>query len=146
MDNIGNLLKEKGSTIHAAAAGSTVLQVVNLMCAARVGAMLVVEAGNPVGIFSERDLMTRVVLAHLDPASTKVDDVMTRGLLCVGTDTRLTEAMAIMTERRCRHLPVVNEGKVVGMVSIGDIVRWISHDQEFEIRMLTDYITGKYPA
>jgi len=75
-----------------------------------------------------------------------VREVMSREVTVVEPDTRVKEAMAIMTERRCRHLPVVEGGKVVGLVSIGDLVRWISRDQEFQIRMLEQFITGSYPA
>jgi CBS domain-containing protein len=116
------------------------------MCAARVGALLVCAEGQPVGIFTERDLMTRVILAGRDPAKTLVTDVMSRDLVYIEPSTRVPEAMAVMTAKRCRHLPVMSEGRLVGMISIGDLVRDLSRDQEFDLHRLTDYIAGKYPA
>lgn len=146
MDTVGNLLTQKGSAVHTVEKSATVLQAVQIMCAQRVGAILIVESGHPIGIFSERDLMTRVILNRKDPVATVVEEVMSRELVCIEPDASVTEAMAIMTERRFRHLPVAHEGRVAGMVSIGDLVRWVSRNQEFEIRMLTDYISGRYPG
>ncbi|BCW93337.1 MAG: CBS domain-containing protein [Acidobacteriota bacterium] len=146
MDTIAAVLREKGSKVYTVAPGATVLEAARAMDAHNVGSLLVVDGDKPVGIFSERDLMRRVVVAGKDPAKVKVREVMSRDVWVVEPDTRVKEAMAIMTERRCRHLPVVEKGKVVGLISIGDLVRWISKDQEFQIRMLENYITGAYPA
>ncbi len=146
MDTIAAVLREKGSKVYTVAPGATVLEAARAMDAHNVGSLLVVDGDKPVGIFSERDLMRRVVVAGKDPAEVKVREVMSRDVWVVEPDTRVKEAMAIMTERRCRHLPVVEKGKVVGLISIGDLVRWISKDQEFQIRMLENYITGAYPA
>lgn len=146
MDTIAAVLREKGSKVYTVAPGATVLEAARAMDAHNVGSLLVVDGDKPVGIFSERDLMRRVVVAGKDPAKVKVREVMSREVWVVEPDTRVKEAMAIMTERRCRHLPVVEKGKVVGLISIGDLVRWISKDQEFQIRMLENYITGAYPA
>ncbi len=112
----------------------------------RVGAVLVCDGTACSGIFTERDLMTRVILNGLDPTTTRVAEVMTADVACVQPSTPASEAMAIMTERRCRHLPVVEGGEIVGVISIGDLVRWDSRNQAFELRMLTDYIHGKYPG
>ena len=146
MDTVAHILREKGNKVHHTSPDATVLDAVERMCAARVGAMLVCESGVPVGMFTERDLMTRVILARLDPAATKVAEVMSREVVVVEPATRAEEAMAIMTERRCRHLPVVEGGKLAGVLSIGDLVRWVSRNQQFEIHRLTDYIIGKYPG
>lgn len=146
MDTIAFVLREKGSKVYTVAPQATVLEAARAMDAHNVGSLLVVDGETPVGIFSERDLMRRVVVAGKDPAKVKVREVMSRDVWVVEPDTRVKEAMAIMTERRCRHLPVVEKGKVVGLISIGDLVRWISKDQEFQIRMLENYITGAYPA
>jgi CBS domain-containing protein len=146
MDTVARILKEKGNQVHHTAPDTTVLAAVEKMCAARVGAILVCERDAPVGMFTERDLMTRVILAQRDPAATRVADVMSREVVFVEPATRTSEAMAVMTERRCRHLPVMSAGKLVGMLSIGDLVRWASRKQEFEIHRLTDYIVGKYPG
>jgi CBS domain-containing protein len=146
MDTVGHILKEKGQVVHTAAPKDSVLGAVETMCSKKVGSLLVCEQGLPVGIITERDLMTDVVLARRDPATTRVDEVMATDVVCVNTATTTEEAMAIMTERRCRHLPVVESSRIVGIVSIGDLVRWASRNHEFEIRMLTDYILGKYPG
>ncbi len=122
------------------------MQAVEAMCTAKVGAVLVCTGKACAGIFSERDLMTRVILEHRDPATTKVADVMSENVTAVGPEVSTEEAMAIMTDRRCRHLPVIDGGRVIGVVSIGDLVRHESRDQDFEIRSLTDYILGKYPG
>lgn len=147
MDTVGHILKEKGAQVHATSPDATVLHAVDKMCGNRVGALLVCDNKTPIGIFTERDLMTRVILEGWDPKTTKVSEVMSRDVACVGLHTRAEEAMAIMTERRCRHLPVVDDdGQLAGIISIGDLVRWASLNQEYEIRMLTDYIHGKYPG
>jgi CBS domain-containing protein len=146
MDTVGTILKQKGHEVHHMGPKASVKDAVEKMCAVHIGAVLVVEAERPVGIFTERDLMTRVILEHKEPASTLVEEVMTADVVCVPVETRLGEAMAIMTEQRCRHLPVVDEGRVVGIVSIGDLVRQQSRNQKFEIRMLTNYICGTYPG
>ena len=146
MDTVGHILKEKGHAVYTTAPKDSVLHAVETMCGKKVGSLLVSEGGAPVGIITERDLMTDVVLARRDPATTRVEDVMATDVVCVDPSTPTEEAMAIMTERRCRHLPVVEGSKIVGVISIGDLVRWVSRNQEFEIRMLTDYIHGKYPG
>jgi IMP dehydrogenase len=147
MHTISTILDEKGSrVVYTVPPDATVMQAVETMCAAKVGAVLVCTGSACQGIFSERDLMTRVILEHRDPTTTKVVDVMTDSVAAVGPEITTEEAMAIMTDRRCRHLPVIDAGRVVGVVSIGDLVRHESRDQDFEIRSLTDYILGKYPG
>jgi CBS domain-containing protein len=144
MQSIGEILDEKGHEVYFIAPTATVLQAVELMCARRVGALLVATPTATRGIISERDVLARVILEQRDPAKTKVEDVMTRAVACVHPTTRAREAMAVMTERRCRHLPVISDERVVGMVSIGDLVRAASREQDAEIRMLHEYVTGGY--
>lgn len=146
MDTIAHILKEKGTDVHHTSPDKTVLSAVEMMSSKRIGALMVCEQGKPLGMFTERDLMTRVILGGRDPATTRIDEVMSKDVVFVEPSTRAEEAMAIMTERRCRHLPVVSEGRVVGLISIGDLVRWVSRNQEFQIRQLEDYICGKYPG
>src|SRR6266571_223897 len=110
MESLDDILGEKGRKVHTTRSTATVLEAVQLMAAERIGALLVSVDGKPVGILSERDIMIRVLLERRDPATTTVGDVMTRDVVCVELGTRGEEAMAIMTERRCRHLPVVREG------------------------------------
>lgn len=146
METVGNILGDKGTEVFRIAPETTVFHAVEQMCARRVGAILVCDGTACSGIFSERDLMNRVILPGIDPRATPVSAVMTTDVACVQPGTTASEAMAIMTERRCRHLPVVESGEIVGIVSIGDLVRWDSRNQAFELRMLTDYIHGKYPG
>jgi CBS domain-containing protein len=146
METLRPIVEAKGTTIHAASPGETVLAAVDEMCRHHVGALLVMNDGVAVGILSERDMLTRVLLQRRDPAGMKVSDVMTSELVCVELDTSPTEAMRIMTERRCRHLPVVCDGKVIALISIGDLVRWTSRNQEYEIRLLHEFVEGRYPG
>ena len=144
METVADILGYKGTEVHSVTPGTTVLSAVEQMCDKHVGALLVSNAGIPLGIFSERDLMKRVILAGRDPVKTPVCEVMTTDVVCIAPSTLAREAMAIMTDRRCRHLPVVTGGKISGILSIGDLVRWASHEQAFEIQLLTDYVRGAY--
>jgi signal-transduction protein with cAMP-binding, CBS, and nucleotidyltransferase domain len=144
MDTIEDILADKGRAVHAIMPHATVLAAVEQMCSLRVGALLVATAEATLGIISERDVLSRVILEGREPSDTRVEHVMTRAVACVHPTTKTREAMAIMTERRCRHLPVVEDWGVVGMVSIGDLVRWASREQAMEIRMLTEYVHGGY--
>lgn len=146
MDTVGSIVEEKGSDVYRVQPEASVTQAVQTMSRRRVGAVLVCSEGRCVGIFTERDVMNRVVLTGMDPGTTLVAEVMTPDVACVAPTTSAAEAMAIMTERRCRHLPVIAGGEIVGMISIGDLVRQESRNQQFEIRMLTDFIQGKYPG
>jgi CBS domain-containing protein len=140
------ILEEKGRGVYVTNPQVTVIEAVGMMCQARVGALLVMQNDTLVGIFSERDVMSRVVLAGLDAKRTCVGEVMTRNVVCVEIDVSPDEAMAIITSRRMRHLPVVDGRRVVGMVSIGDLVRWTIRDREQSIEQLREYVTGRYPG
>jgi CBS domain-containing protein len=140
------ILEEKGHTLRVTTPEATVLEAVEVMCEARVGALLVMQSHTLVGVFSERDVMSRVVLVGLDPARTRVQSVMTTKVVCVESDVSPDEAMAIITTCHVRHLPVVDKGRVVGVVSIGDLVRWAIRDREQSIEQLRDYVIGRYPG
>jgi CBS domain-containing protein len=144
METIFDILEDKGYGVHAISPRATVHEAVQLMCEHRVGALLVATSDATLGIVSERDVLTRVILEGREPTGTCVDQVMTCDVACVRPSTKAQEAMAIMTQRRCRHLPVIADGAVIGMVSIGDLVRWSSREHEFEIRQLTEYVHGGY--
>jgi CBS domain-containing protein len=146
MNTVGDILDSKGHAIHSIRPSATVYQAVSLMGAHHVGALLVCTDDGVVGILSERDVMRRVVLERRDPRETTVASVMTREVVCVPSRATIREAMAIMTERRCRHLPVVDDGLLEGMISIGDLVHAVTRDQLIEIRQLTEYICGWYPG
>jgi len=144
-DTLDNVLAAKGGAIHYVPPETTVLHAVEKMNRERIGAVLVCISGEMVGIFTERDVLCRVVGEGRDPASTQVIDVMTTEVVAVRSTTSVEEAMAVISERRFRHLPVVDDGKLVGVVSSGDLTRRVSRDQEGHIQDLMNFITGKYP-
>lgn len=144
-DTLEAVLAGKGSAIHYVAPEATVLHAVEKMNQERIGAVLVCISGELVGIFTERDVLFRVVGEGRDPASTKVIDVMTTEVVAVRSTTSIEEAMAVISERRFRHLPVVDDGKLMGLVSSGDLTRRASRDQEGHIQDLMNFITGQYP-
>jgi CBS domain-containing protein len=146
MDPIESILDTKGRELHVTSPDATVLDAVETMCAAHVGALLVMEGDALVGVFSERDLMTRVVLARKSPEETKVGEVMTSDVAFISVDTTPGDVMRKMTHSRIRHLPVVHGARVVGLVSIGDLVRWTVRDREREIDRLEHYVAGRYPG
>jgi CBS domain-containing protein len=146
MEPIQAILDQKGREIHVVARDATVLDAVGTMCRAHVGAVLVMEGDRLCGIFSERDLMSRVVLAGKEPSTTPVAEVMTTEVTSIAPDVSAHDAMALMTDRRVRHLPVAEGRRIVGLVSIGDLVRWTLHDREAEIANLQDYVSGRYPG
>ena len=139
---VSSVLAEKGRQLYTTTRGTSVAAAVSEMNEKGVGALLVVEGGRPVGIFTERDVLVRIVDADLDPAQTRVGDVMTRDPLTVTPELRVEEAMELMTARRFRHLPVLQDGQLVGMLSIGDLLRWMTLNQEDHIRRMTEYISG----
>lgn len=144
MDTVEVLLREKGREVVSTSPEATVLELARLMNERRIGSVLVLKAGTLVGIVTERDLLTKVVALARDAASLRVRDIMTTDVVVVETGTPIGAAMRTMTERRCRHLPVMKGREVVGIVSIGDCNRWSSRDQEYTVRHLTDYIQGNY--
>ena len=107
----------------------------------RVGCMLVIDEGRLVGVFTERDVLKRVVGAGVDPTRTRVAEVMTSTVITVSPDATVEQAMVIFTEKRCRHLPVIEQGRLVGTISIGDITRWMADSSRAEAEHLKNYIT-----
>jgi len=140
------IIEMKGAHVHSVSPKASVLDAVRQMNEERIGCLLVKEDDAVVGIFTERDVLTRVVDSGLDPAGTRVSEVMTTDPVSVRSTLTVPEAMAVVTERRCRHLPVIEEGRLIGMVSIGDLTRWAVRGQAIHIQHLVDYITGKYPG
>jgi CBS domain-containing protein len=147
METLEPILESKGSTtVHVVSPEATVLDAVDTMCAAHVGALLVVRGETLVGVFSERDLMVRVVLDQRDPATTHIGEVMTPGAVSVSLRTSPHDAMSLMTSRRVRHLPVTDGLRIAGVVSIGDLVRWAVADRDRLIQELEEYVAGRYPG
>jgi CBS domain-containing protein len=145
MERVERLLNEKGREIFSVTPETSAWDAAAAMAERHIGAVMVLGEGHTAGLFSERDLLTRVVLKGLDPRTTPVSAVMSTDLVYVTPQTPIHEAMAVMTERRCRHLPVMDGERLAGLVSIGDCTRWVSRDQHATIQHLTDYIHQKYP-
>ena len=145
-DRLASVLQAKGAKVHSVGPRESVMSAVRSMNEEKVGCMLVKDGDTVVGIFTERDVLTRVVASQKDPQTTRVEEVMTREPIAIGPQTTVEEAMAVITEKRCRHLPVIENDRLVGMVSSGDLTRWVSRHQEHHIRDLVNYITGQYPA
>lgn len=144
--SLRSILETKNRTIHAVGPTATVLDAIGMMCRSHVGALLVNEHDGPVGILSDGDIMTRVFLERRDPSTTRVADVMTREVVFVELHLEPEEAMTLMTERRVTQLPVVDGRTVVGIVSVADILRWHTRNQDYEIRTLKEYVSGAYPG
>jgi CBS domain-containing protein len=141
MNVLAEILDEKGREVLKIDADATVLQAVRRMVEANVGSLLVTDGDDIAGIVTERDYLRRAALAEEADDDTAVREIMTSPLVVATPDTPIDECMALMTERRIRHVPVVDESDVVGIVSIGDLVKFKSRQQSFEIQYLTDYIT-----
>ena len=140
---LAEILDEKGHDVLRIEADATVLEAVKQMVAANVGSLLVTEGGEITGIVTERDYLRRAALEGRMDKETPVREIMSSPLIVVTPQTTVDECMALMTDRRIRHVPVVDGGEVVGIVSIGDVVKFKSKQQSFEIQFLHDYITAR---
>jgi CBS domain-containing protein len=141
---IRDILRRKGEDVYSVGPLATVIDAVNTMNDHHVGSVLVCEGGDPVGVFSERDVLVRVVAAHRDPRQTLVRDVMTTRLYTAAPDDTLLEVMRLMTDRRCRHVPVMEGESLIGLVSIGDLTKATQYNLRQEVRELSSYIGGPY--
>ena len=146
VENVHLILKNKGSQIWSLAPDATVYEAISTMAEKNVGALLVVSEGKLVGIISERDYARKVILKDKSSKKTLVGDIMTSPVITVTPGHTVDECMQIMTDNRIRHLPVIEGEKLVGTISIGDLVKAIISTQAETIQQLDNYITGKYPA
>ncbi|MGO9244832.1 MAG: CBS domain-containing protein [Verrucomicrobiia bacterium] len=146
MHTVKELLREKGHQIWTIAPEATVYDALELMAAKNIGSVVVVRHGNVAGVFTERDYARKVVLKGRSSKTTTVAELMTTDVLYVSPDDTIENCMALMTEKRLRHLPVMEKGKLTGVVSIGDIVKVIISEREFTIRELERYITGGHSS
>jgi CBS domain-containing protein len=142
MYTVRHLLQEKGNQVWSIAPQATVFEALQMMADKNIGALLVMDHGNVAGIFTERDYARKVVLQGRSSKTTSVGELMTHDVLYVSPDDTIEGCMAIMTDKRLRHLVVMDSDKLAGVVSIGDVVKAIISDREFTIRELERYITG----
>jgi signal-transduction protein with cAMP-binding, CBS, and nucleotidyltransferase domain len=141
VNRLAEILEEKGGDVLEISAEASVLEAVQAMVENNVGSLLVKDAGEVVGIVTERDYLRRVTLQGRTEEA-PVREIMSSPLVVATRETTIDECMALMTDRRIRHVPVVEDGNVVGLVSIGDLVKFKSKLQTFEIQFLNDYITA----
>lgn len=134
---VGSLIDE-GEAIHSVGPDTPVADCVRTMSAKRIGALMVMDGERLLGIFTERDALNRVLGAGLDPASTKISEVMTKDPCSIPPGTTIGEAMELVTKRRFRHLPIVENGKLLAVVSSGDLTHWLVQDQEGQVQELVD--------
>ncbi len=143
MKTVTDLLKSKPARLASVKPEDTVLDAIKVLAQNDIGAAVVMTGDRMAGIFSERDYTRKVILQGRSSNTTRVEEIMTSNVVCVTPRTRTRECMGLMTEKNIRHLPVVDEGRVVGIISIRDIVSDIIADQDFTIEQLEHYISGQ---
>ncbi len=142
MIRMKDILANKGCDVWSIGTNQTVFEALELMAEKEIGALLVMEEGKVKGLFSERDYARKVILKGRASRTTNINEVMTDKVICISPTDSAEECMALMTDKRVRHLPVVDNGKLVGLISIGDLVKEIISEQEFTIKVLEKYITS----
>ncbi len=140
MNFVSQILKTKGDKIWSIAPQETAYKALQLMSEKDLGALVVIDKGKVVGVFTERDYARKVILKGKTSKTTAVSELMTKKVLYVDPGTLVEDCMALMTEKRVRHLPVMEKKKLVGLVTVGDVVRQLIADQEFKIQELERYI------
>ncbi len=142
MKTVRDILEVKGRMVWSVDLGSTVFEALSLMAEKEIGALVVLDEARVAGIISERDYARKVILHGRASPTTRVEEIMTSHVAYTHLDQSIEECMAIMTDKRIRHLPVLQDGKLIGIISIGDLVKAIIADQKFMIEQLERYITG----
>ena len=143
MKTVRDVLGVKGDAIWSTTSKASVYEALKAMADKNVGALVVLDNGELVGIFSERDYARKIILKDRTSKQTPVGEIMTRRIVCVGPDEKIEKCMVLMTSKRCRHLPVLEDDQVIGVISIGDIVNAIISEQKTAIHQLEDYITSR---
>ncbi len=143
---VADLLRRKPTAVVTVDEGATVFQAIELMDAHRIGCVVVVGDGSVVGIFTERDYLRRIALQGRTSRTTLVSEVMTRDVISVEPEATVDDCMALMTEQRIRHLPVMAASRLVGMLSIGDLVKHVSDEAQERANQLERLVKGSYPA
>lgn len=140
---VRNLIETKGDTVWSISPSASVYDALTMMAEKKVGALLVIEDGKLAGVISERDYARKIILVGKSSRETLVNDIMSSKVYYVSPDQRIEECMALMTDKSVRHLPVMDGAKLVGVVSIGDVVKALISEQEFIIDQLEQFITGR---
>ncbi|HMB98228.1 MAG TPA: CBS domain-containing protein [Balneolaceae bacterium] len=143
---VKDILNRKGSTVYSVHPNETVYDAIKKMADLNIGALLVLDDGKVKGIISERDYRNKIILKGRTSASTPVKDIMVKQVFCVNSSDSINLCMQLMTEKKIRHLPVLNNGDLAGIISIGDVVKSVIEDQKIEINSLRNYIAGSYPG
>lgn len=144
--SIATLLEQKSGAVHTVPSTVTVLEAVQEMNRHKIGSVLVMNGLRLAGIFTERDVLRRVVGAELDPVTTPITKVMTADVLTIVPETSVQDVMNLFADKRCRHLPVVKAGQLIGLISIGDVSRWVANADRAEAESLRQYIGGGLSA
>ena len=142
MHTVSQLLRTKGSYVETVEQDSTVYDALAIMADKGIGALVVLHSGKPIGLFSERDYARNIILKGRASKETKVSQIMSTHVVVAHPDQSIEECMAIMTEKRVRHLPVMQDEELIGIISIGDLVKAIIENQQFMIEQLVSYING----
>ena len=142
MITVSQILREKGASVWSVSPDTKVYEALKLMAEKNIGALLVAEGDRLVGIFSERDYARKVILKGKSSKTIPVKEIMTEEVLYIRPSHSIEECMAVMTSKRIRHLPVLEQNKILGVISIGDVVKAIISEQEFTIKQLENYISG----
>lgn len=146
METAFDILRRKGSRVVSIPRAATVYEAIEKMVESNVGSIVVLDEGIICGIFTERDYLRRIVLRGRTSRDTTIDEAMTEEVIFIDPSQSVKECLAIMTQQKIRHLPVVDGGELMGIVSIGDCVKELSEDAQARVRYLTDFITGQYPS
>ena len=144
MAKVSDILENKGGMVLSVDVNETVFDAISLMAQVNIGAVLVQKGDTIAGIFTERDYLQRVALQSRSSKQTRVGDVMTTPVISADPDDSVQQCMETMTTCHCRHLPVVHDGKLLGIVSIGDLVKKMLDEKQLEVEKLSQYITGTY--
>lgn len=142
MTTVSQLLQNKGQNVWSVSPDDSVYKALELMADKNIGALLVLDGETPAGIFSERDYARKIILYGKASRETPVKDIMTTRVVYIRPEQTIEDCMALMTDKRIRHLPVLKDDKIVGVISIGDVVKSIIANQQFVIEQLENYISG----
>lgn len=146
MELVSDILRHKADHVVTIDRSATVYEAIERMVENNVGSIIVLDEGETAGIFTERDYLRRIVLRGRTSKDTQIGEVMTKDIVYVDPSFTVKQCLAIMTKQKIRHLPVLDDGKLIGVVSIGDCVKELSRDAEANVQYLTDFITGRYPG